>query len=155
MSTLQATDRGIVIPCGKCGQLNRVPYARTEQAPVCGTCQTALPEVAQPVEVTSDLAFDTLVREAAVPVLVDFWAPWCGPCRMVAPELAKVAAASGGHYIVAKANTDELMSTAQAAQISSIPAMAVFRGGKEIARTVGARPAAAIQQFVAEALKGA
>jgi thioredoxin 2 len=74
---------------------------------------------------------------------------------MVAPEIEKVAAASAGRYLVAKADTEALQETAQRLQISSIPALAVFTGGQEVAREVGARPAAAIQQFLEGALRSA
>ena len=37
-------------------------------------------------------------------------------------------------------------------RISGIPTMAVFRGGREVGRTSGARPAAQIEGFVRQAL---
>ena len=108
----------------------------------CGKCKTALPAAAEPVEVHNEREFDALVRDATNPVVVDFWAPWCGPCRMVAPELARVAAANAGRLVVVKVNTDEVPELGERFRIRSIPTMAVFRGGKEIARTSGAMPAA-------------
>jgi len=85
-------------------------------------------------------------------VIVDYWAPWCGPCRMVAPELQKVAARQAGKALVIKVNTDELSDLGQRFGIRSIPTMAVFAGGKEVARTSGARPAADIEAFLEQAV---
>jgi thioredoxin 2 len=104
-----------------------------------------------PIEIESEADFDRLIHSAAVPVVVDYWAPWCGPCRMVAPELVKVAARAGGRFIVVKVNTDALNELGQRLRIRSIPTLAVFSGGREVARTTGARPAAAIEAFVAQA----
>ena len=70
-------------------------------------------------------------------MVVDFWAPWCGPCRMVAPELERVAAANAGRLIVVKVNTDAVPELGDRFRIRSIPTMAVFDGGKEVARTTG------------------
>ena len=49
-------------------------------------------------------------------------------------------------------NTDAVDGLGQRLRVMSIPTMAVFRGGREIARTTGARPAADIETFVAGAL---
>jgi thioredoxin 2 len=67
---------------------------------------------------------------------------------MVAPELARVAAANAGRFIVVKINTDALPDLGERYRIRSIPTMAVFAGGKEVARTSGAMPAAQIEGFV-------
>ena len=99
--------------------------------------------------------FHFLISNAAVPVVVDFWAPWCGPCRMVAPELAKVAASASGRFIVVKVNTDALAELGQRLRIRSIPTLAVYSGGREVARTSGAMPAAGIEAFIAQAGVGA
>ena len=70
---------------------------------------------------------------------------------MVAPELQKVAARQAGQAIVVKVNTDELSDLGQRFGIRSIPTLAVFAGGKEVARESGARPAAEIEAFIARA----
>jgi thioredoxin 2 len=107
----------------------------------------------EPIEIPSSELFDRLVKEAAIPVVVDYWAPWCGPCRMVAPELVKVASRNAGKLLVVKVNTDALADLGQRDNIRSIPTLAVFAGGREVARSAGARPAAEIEAFVQAAAK--
>jgi thioredoxin 2 len=152
MAALQSDDRGIITNCPSCGQKNRLAYDRLTDTVRCGRCKTELPAAAAPVEVATAADFDRLVTSSAVPIVVDFWAPWCGPCRMVAPELEKVAARQAGRLLVAKVNTDAVAGLGDRLGIRSIPTMAVFRSGREIARTTGARPAADIETFIAGAL---
>src|SRR5215471_14179573 len=151
MAHLELDDRGVVIPCSSCGQKNRVVYSHLGDAVKCGKCKNDISATAAPLEVNTTADFDRLVAQSSVPVVVDYWAPWCGPCRMVAPELAKVAARSGGKFLVVKVNTDALPELGERFRIRSIPTMAVFAGGHEVTRTTGARPAAEIEHFIASA----
>ncbi|HEY0558056.1 MAG TPA: thioredoxin [Thermoanaerobaculia bacterium] len=127
-------------------------YSKLGGAARCGSCGTALPPPAEPLAVDQGEVLDRLLRESGLPVLVDFWAPWCGPCRTVAPEMARVAERNAGKLLVVKVNTDVDPRVGAEHRIQSIPTMAVFQGGREVSRTMGARPAAQIEGFVRQAL---
>ncbi len=147
-------DRGVVVACPACGQPNRLAYERLDDAVRCGRCKAAIPPPSAPIEVAHTADFDHLIAASSLPVVVDYWAPWCGPCRMVAPELEKVAARQSGRLLVIKVNTDALPDLGERFGIQSIPTMAVFVGGREVARTSGARPAGDIEAFVSQAVAG-
>jgi thioredoxin 2 len=152
VTALLADQRGVIVDCPSCHQRNRLAYSRLRHTTRCAKCKTPLASVSAPLEVSKAAEVDSLIASADLPVVVDFWAPWCGPCRMVAPEIAKVAARQAGKLLVVKVNTDEIQELGDRLGIRSIPTMAVFSGGREIARTSGARPAADIEAFVAGAL---
>ncbi len=150
--TIESDERGLLISCPQCGQRNRMTYERLGHLFRCGKCHTELPPPGEPVEVKSEAVFNALTARSTFPVVVDFWASWCGPCKMVAPELVKVAKEGAGRWLVAKVSTEELPSVAQRFQISAIPNLALFKGGREIARQAGAMLAPAILKFIGQAL---
>jgi thioredoxin 2 len=147
----------LLIPCATCGASNRVPREKVEQGlqPVCGKCKAPLnltdKPTNQPVTVT-DATFAAEVERSSLPVLVDLWAPWCGPCRMISPILEALAVEMAGRVRVVKLNIDENPATAARFNIQSIPALLVFRGGREIDRMVGVRPKAEIARRLEQIL---
>jgi thioredoxin 2 len=93
-------------------------------------------------------AHDKATKRDDVPVIVDYWAPWCGPCRMMAPDYAKAAKALSGLVRFGKINTEDFPDISQRLNIRGIPLLILWKGGREVARLAGARPAAEIEAFV-------
>ena len=131
--------------CHACGQANRVPGARLGARPKCGTCGAAL--VSGKVAELDLKTLQKSVRTDDLPLLVDYWAPWCGPCRMMAPEFAKAAQQLAPDIRLAKIDTQAHPDAATRFNIRGIPALILFRNGREVARLAGARPATDIVAF--------
>ena len=124
------------IVCPDCTSVNRLPSARLTQGPRCGKCKNMLFS-GHPVELTS-ATFERHLSRSDIPVVVDFWAAWCGPCKIMAPAFAQAAVQLEPRVRLAKLNTEQEPAIAQQFGIRSIPTLAIFRGGREIARQSGA-----------------
>jgi thioredoxin 2 len=142
-------SRKATVACAACGRLNRVDLARAADRPKCGACGRAI-ALDRPLTLT-DGTFDRVIRDAPVPVLVDFYADWCGPCKVMAPVLDGVARERSGQVLVAKVDTDRNPAVSRRFGIASIPTLVAFRDGREAAREMGAVPRPRVDALIARA----
>ena len=82
--------------------------------------------------------------------LVDCWAPWCKPCLRMGPVIEELAKISQDDIAVGKLNVDENPGVSLSFNIQSIPALLIFKGGKQVGTIVGYSP-----ERTAEALREA
>lgn len=129
------------VVCPHCHTTNRVRVDQLASAPDCGHCKRPL-FTGHPVAL-DEAAFERHVSRSQLPVLVDFWASWCGPCRMMAPAFEQAAGQLEPQVRVVKVDTEQAQALAARLDIRSIPTLALFIGGREVARQSGALTRAA------------
>src|SRR5215471_12133776 len=137
----------IIRVCPSCGTRNRIPSSHVADHGRCGSCKTALPPAAEPIEADDDL-FEEIVSSSKVPVLVDFWADWCGPCKMAAPEVHALAREMSGTALVLKVDTEAHPQLAARFGVQSIPNFVVFQGGRPVLQRAGAAPRSEMRRWL-------
>lgn len=134
------------VVCPQCDAVNRLPAQRLSDGGKCGRCHAAL--FAGAPLALDERRFALHVARSDVPLVVDFWAAWCAPCRMMAPAFEEAANQLEPAARLVKVNTEEAQGLAMRYGIRSIPTLAVFRGGQEVARTAGAMDLAGLVAWV-------
>ncbi|KDN21474.1 tetratricopeptide repeat protein [Amycolatopsis rifamycinica] len=81
-------------------------------------------------------------------VVVDLWAEWCGPCKQLSPVLERMAAESGGAWVVAKVDVDANPRIAQLFGAQSIPTIVAIAGGQPVDAFSGALPEPEIRKWI-------
>jgi thioredoxin 2 len=113
----------------------------------CGACKAVLPPVAEPIDADAE-SFDAIVREASVPVLVDFWAAWCAPCRMAAPQVHDLAGEMAGRALVLKVDTEGHPAVAERFGVRAIPNFVVLKNGSVAFQRAGLAPRAEMRSWL-------
>jgi len=86
----------------------------------------------------TDINFEAEVLKSDRPVLIDFWATWCAPCKDIAPFVEQIANENHEKLKVVKVDVQTHRKTAMHFGVVNIPTLIVVKGGKEVARQVGA-----------------
>lgn len=134
-----------LIVCPDCRAINRIEPDRAAQA-TCGKCKG---KVFQPIPLELvGPTFDRHIAKSEVPVLVDFYSPTCAPCLMMGPQFDEAAKDLHPSARLAKIDTSVEQAIASRFNVSSVPTLIIFKGGKEIARQPGAMLAAEMTAWV-------
>jgi|GEM_PF-2207981 thioredoxin-like negative regulator of GroEL len=82
-------------------------------------------------------AFDDIIRESKVPVLVDVFSDSCGPCIALKPQLEMLKQRLGEHIRILKVNGPHNMRFMQAHRVEAFPTLMLFNGGRKIWTHIG------------------
>jgi len=139
-------EESLHVVCPHCAAVNRISGQKLQDAPNCGQCKQPL-FTGEPLDLNA-ANFDRHLARNDLPVVVDFWAPWCGPCRQMAPNFHQAAIDLEPYVRLVKVNTEAEQQLAARFNIRSIPTLAIFRQGREIARQSGALDLGALKRWI-------
>lgn len=138
----------INVVCPHCLEVTSVEKKESYVTEKCTECGDSLLD-AKPLKANS-VILEHFMKNSDLPIIVDFWAPWCGPCLSMAPHFDAAAIAMPLQAQFLKINNDDEQTLGSKLMIASIPAVLVFKEGKEIDRFTGARSNKQIQKWVTQ-----
>lgn len=129
-------------------------YTRREfaQATALSTEQQGGTGDAHVSEISSGTFSSEVLSNSGTPVLVDFYATWCGPCKRLAPTVEQIASEFGSQLKVVRVDGDSNAEVMRRYNVHAFPTLVLFKGGREINRTVGVVPIEVIRQNVQKSL---
>ena len=141
----------VLVVCSNCFSINRLPQTKLTAGGNCGACHKPLFN-GYPSQLNTQ-NFDRFIQKNQLPIVVDYWAPWCGPCKMMAPVFERVATEMEPFVRFAKVNTESEPNLAATANIRSIPTLAIYQGGNELARIAGAMDETNLKSWIGSNLR--
>lgn len=129
----------VIVPCPSCGKKNRIPADKQYLRPKCGHCKALISMINQAVPVElGDRDFHDFIKQAPLPVMVDFFSPACGPCQTMLPIVNAMARELVNTFIIAKVDTSKQQQIASFFTIRGVPTFMFFRKGSLIDQITGA-----------------
>lgn len=98
----------------------------------------------------TDTTFDTAVRSAASPLVIEFYADWCADCRRLRPAYAEFPH-EFPDLAFAEVNAEASPDVARCFDVRGIPTLLVFRDGTLVDRLYSrdAKTVPQVREFVA------
>lgn len=103
--------------------------------------------------ILTDENFEKTIKEAKLPILVDFFATWCEPCSMLAPILEEASKEMEDKIILAKADVDKNPLASQKFGVEKIPTIILFVDGNPVGGFVGMSNKDLIKKWVEDILQ--
>lgn len=82
-------------------------------------------------------AFDKMLQDSELPILVDFAAPWCGPCQMMTHVINKLSKRLSGAVSCVNIDTEQNPALASKYKIRALPTLMLFKDGKPVDKVEG------------------
>lgn len=82
------------------------------------------------------------------PVLIDFFAEWCAPCKAMKPVLENLKQELGERIRIIKIDIDKNNAIAASYNIQSLPTLMLFKEGKTLWRSSGARQLSELKSII-------
>ena len=136
----------VKVVCPHCLSINTIPKKDSYAKANCGKCKKSLLDTT-PKDLDAS-AFDTLLANSEIPVVIDFWAPWCGPCKMMGPAFSEASQSFALQVHFAKLNTETQQHVASRFNIRSIPTTILFKNNHEVDRISGALSSEDIKNWI-------
>lgn len=129
----------LIIACSSCSKKNKIPADKQHLRPKCGHCKAPIDMANQAVPVElEDRDFYDFVKQAPLPVMVDFFSPSCGPCQSMSPVINAMARDHLNKFIIAKVDTSKNQQIALFFNIRGVPTFMFFKNGSLIDQISGA-----------------
>ena len=141
----------VIVSCLSCGKKNRVSADKQHLQPKCGHCGASinLTSKAVPVEL-NDQNFHEFIKNASLPVMVDFFSPSCGPCQMMTPVVDALAQKHVNTFIITKIDISQNPQIAAFFNIRGVPTFYFFKKGSLIDQLSGAVSEGVLNQKLAQ-----
>jgi len=127
----------VKVSCLNCGTTNYYPGDARGKKVACGKCKEVLPEPGTAVMPNPGQTYN-LIRNSAIPVLVDFYSPACMPCHVMHPVLESLAKRRAGELMIARVNVADHPEMSASFGIQGVPTFIILHKGTERGRTSGA-----------------